>query len=1006
MDLLQCDLSQTALLLWLKGLLWWDVCVGQRVVQMQEGPLYRVRGYPVSISCNVSGFGGAPVQNFGFSIYKPTRPDIEIKIISTYDQNFAYAVYSKRVREKKIEIKRLTGSSVQLHIKTLEDDDTGEYECQTPNTDGRYLGSYFAKTQLNVVQDTLSVSSNSAVLTKTEGDPLKMECEVSSQTFQHTHLSVTWFLRRDKSSEPQRIISLNRDFTLRPGEGFKDRHRSGLMGLDKLEETTYRLSISQLQTSDQGSIYCEASEWIQDPDRSWYRIAYKSTEVFTLQVRSRDVPVDRDLFNTLIEVPKSTLQEGNALEIKCIVEAQNVLDSYFSVAWLKDDKEVARFGPTGVPSVRMSQTQRESKGELKVIKKSNRDYLLIIQPVHVEDAGSYQCRVWKEEKTAGFTPGQSYESNVEHVTIAVTNSKLAVSTPNKALTVTEGDMLRVICRVSGTSRLLSITWQHRFGQGSYSNVVSLNQGGVMEVGMRYRQRAEVGDVRVLHIMPDSFMLEIANTMLSDSGVYKCTVSEWVEATGNVEKTDSKSEEMTADVRSLDSVLCVDLKSRTVRVTENEKIELFCTVKGPKVPLSVTWKFKHPTWPSQEEIVSLFHTGIITWWKERWNYQLWTQVQPGEASYVLQVFRASRLEGGMYQCVVEAFLRENQRLLKISNELAVNVQRPDSRLSISMGPKSPVKCYIGADIRIQCNVLIATSNSSHFAVSWLFQRKGEGNHTILSADRDSIVVSGAGKRYSLRRQGAQSYELLLQRMETGDSGQYYCQVEEWLQDTHGEWYSLSPKSAMLELAVVAKQSIFSVVKDGSEVRVPEGGQVNINCTLGPGSGMPSSQYSVTWFFSPAGSSDRVALVQFDHNGVLEQRGLTTELMKRAHFHRHTPHTFGLTIQNVDVDDSGCYSCQVDEYQLNCEGSWLQTATDQSGATNITVFQTGTMTLYEDTYSLGTLPVLLVILILVLTMAVGALLYKLWRASNQSGLGKKKPADSLWAKGTPLKPQPEA
>ncbi|KAI1899723.1 hypothetical protein AGOR_G00064700 [Albula goreensis] len=946
MDLVQRSLWGSMLLLYLNGLLLWDVCFGQRVVKIQSGPLYRAKGYPVAISCNVSGFSGPAEQTFEFSVYKPARPRVELRIISTADAGFGYASHSKRVMNKDIHIQRITGSSVLFKINNLLVDDAGEYECHTPNTDPSYLGSYSAKTTVNVIQDTLSVSSIPAILSKTEGESVQLECEVSSQTFQHTHLSVSWFLQSKDASEHHPIISLARDFTLSPGEGFEDRYRAGLIRLDKVQDTTYRLSMSQLQVSDQGQLYCMAEEWIQDPDHSWYKIAHNTSGMFTLQVQPLDILADVDSFKTRIEVPKENLQEGETLVIQCTVEANNILDSYFSVVWQKDEKVMAEIGPTGVPVIGPNYNSRASEEELKLVKKSDRDYLLTIRPVRTEDSGSYRCRVWKQEKTSGsFTRSQSQESSAKQVHVSVTESKLAVSTLTTKMSVHEGDILWVTCKVSGTNGQLSISWQHKQGQDT-TDVISLGHNGVMEPGSRYRQRAETGDVRTLRATSDSFVLEIANAMVSDSGVYKCTVSEWVmEASGGVKKEGgSKSQEVTAEVRSVDSLIDAQLKSRTTQVKDNEEIELFCSVKGPKFPVTVIWKFKHSSAQSQEQVVSVHYDGVIIWWKEHQNYQLRSQVLSGETMYILKVFRASAEEAGKYQCVVEAYLRDTQKALKLSNELAVNVLKLDSLLSIRAGPQGQLQHTVGSDVLMECAILSVTVNTTRFAVSWIFQAEGGANRTLLSTDRDSVMVAGVGvgQRYSLSRPEARAYELILRQAEIDDSGRYYCLVEEWLQDPHGKWSSLALKSAMIQLIVqpqkISSEHQLRVMKTESEVKVQESEHVHLNCTLDPSSIMPTSHYSITWFFIPANSSDQMVLMKFSHEALLDYTGVNSELVKRLRFYTPARGSFSLAIQNMGVEDSGRYSCQVAEYLLNCEGQWQQKDTDQSGVTNVTVHQT--------------------------------------------------------------------
>lgn len=127
----------------------------------------------------------------------------------------------------------------------------------------------------------------STALSYTEGDALTLTCQASSNTVQHTHLSVAWYLHKISEDVPRPIISLDRDFTLNPGQGFERRHQTGLIRLDKVGEATYKLKMAQLELSDQGRIYCHVQEWIQDPDRSWYSITHKDSEKSTLNVKAK-----------------------------------------------------------------------------------------------------------------------------------------------------------------------------------------------------------------------------------------------------------------------------------------------------------------------------------------------------------------------------------------------------------------------------------------------------------------------------------------------------------------------------------------------------------------------------------------------------------------------------------------------------------------------------------------------------------------------------------------------
>ncbi|KAJ8410427.1 hypothetical protein AAFF_G00193310 [Aldrovandia affinis] len=120
----------------------------KRVVSVQSGPLIRTEGSHATIWCNVTGYKEGVEQDFEWSMYLHSAPDREIRIISTSQANYAYSVYAQRVNRKEIYVERLTGDSALLHITKLEAKDQGQFECYTPNTDGEYLGSYSAKTNL------------------------------------------------------------------------------------------------------------------------------------------------------------------------------------------------------------------------------------------------------------------------------------------------------------------------------------------------------------------------------------------------------------------------------------------------------------------------------------------------------------------------------------------------------------------------------------------------------------------------------------------------------------------------------------------------------------------------------------------------------------------------------------------------------------------------------------------------------------------------------------------
>ncbi|XP_056610571.1 immunoglobulin superfamily member 2 [Triplophysa dalaica] len=774
------------LFLCLTGLLQWDVCSGQYVVHIQKGPLYRVKGFPMSLSCNVSGFKKQLVQDFQFTVNRDSSP---IHMISTHDPNFPYAVFLSRVQKKEIEIERLTGSSVLLKINSLEMDDAGVYYCHTPNKDDVYHGTYEAETTLFVVEDTLVASySGSASVSASEGDSLPLLCQVSTQTFQHTHVSVSWFLQ-GKDTDPRPIISLDRDLTVRPGAGFEERYRSGLIRMDKVNDTTFRLKMLEVRRSDSGNIYCHAIQWIQDPDHLWKQIAQKTT-------------------------------------------------------------------------------------------------------------------------------------NACHVHITAVESKLSAVILMEKDHVIEGERLRVICSVSGFTGPLSVSWQHKKdSEESFSDIIGLTHDGVTD-------ESRGRNIQTFRSSGGNITLDINDVMTADAGQYKCIVTEWIIQNNGMRKKANTQSQKDISVKAVD--LQVTLKSRDTKRVEDSPVELICAVKGPKTPLSVNWMFIPSLSPTWRNIVSINHTGEIIWGSEQRNYQLSVQIHSSRLIFTLRIPRSSRQEQGNFTCVVNTYQKNIQKTSKNSNLLAVMVQKPDSKLTLSI-PRSSLESSVNADVKMECSVTKATTNSSRFKLSWMFK-----SQMLLTMDTDAVVRFGpaAGlemtQRFRMEKSEKQTFVLSIHQVRTSDSGEYRCEVEEWLQDPLGDWYPLGKKSDSTMLHIRDEESGFRMNKAKTELKVREGEPLTLKCSV-DGVGSDSTlRYSLFWFNQNLSSS--VPLITYTYDGRLKYNDNDEG---RFHFSSSEVGSFLLVIPRSLQEDSGHYYCQVDQYQLDCKGQWTHKASDTSGSTDVSV-----------------------------------------------------------------------
>lgn len=152
-----------------------------------------------------------------------------------------------------------------------------------------------------MIPDTLQISYSRSLTGQPvpEGAELALTCSASIQSEQLTHLSVTFGKRgggggpRSRAggevSTVREIISIDNLLGVVPGRSYKKRYDDGDITLEKRNgaggQGVYVMRIRALQPYDTGSYFCEASQWIRDPDRSWQKIAQRTLDIGNLTVQ-------------------------------------------------------------------------------------------------------------------------------------------------------------------------------------------------------------------------------------------------------------------------------------------------------------------------------------------------------------------------------------------------------------------------------------------------------------------------------------------------------------------------------------------------------------------------------------------------------------------------------------------------------------------------------------------------------------------------------------------------
>ncbi|KAJ6633890.1 hypothetical protein lerEdw1_014277 [Lerista edwardsae] len=924
------------------------------MVSIQQGRLYRANGYHITIWCNVSGYLGSQEQDFEWSIYKPSSPLMKLQIVSTRDTSFTYAVYSQHVKSGKFYIERLQGDAVLLHIKKLQDQDAGEYECEVPTTENGFVVTYSAKMDLSVIPDTLSANMKPQALIRDQGDSLELTCEVTATTAQHTHLSVAWYLLQgDTENQRKMILSLSREFVLIPGSSYTQRFSTGDIKLDKIDSKTYKLLIVKVQPSDQGEMFCEAVEWIQDPDKTWKDIARKQTSKAALTVRSLDKNVE-----VKISAAESSLLEGEVLQINCFVQGQNTQHRLFHIVWLHNAMVVASIDPYGALAFPKDSEDRYRMGHLLVTKQSNEQYILRIKPVELKDKGVYSCKVSEMEKTptGSFSATQQRSSSGISTNVKPRESHLKLTVWVDKEHIVEGDSLTFHCNVSAAENSLSMSWWHTQMESDPPVLIaSMAQDGRLELGTSYSERGAHGDLRVEKVDSFTFTLTLYNTSATaDTGLYRCEVTEWYK-----DRSWKYIQQISAKVESLRQNLDVELNSRLASVQLQEDFELFCRVSAKdtshQMPLSITWRFQPSSNISisglgYQQVVKVTARGTIEWGSAHLHFQKKTKITKSSSLSRLLVHSATWQDAGTYMCEVEAWgylaqARDSALAAAAvlpSNPVEIKVTKPESKLRIVMHAQE-LEITSNEDIDIECKIISLTKEDSHLGVAWYFLPLSPTDAApglIIRTNYSNILEYGEAfssrqqkHRFRSEKVSRHLYQLRISSVDYDVGGKYYCVAEEWLWSADSGWTKIGEVASGRTMVHFQHSENKPVIeRTNHSITASESEDVTLECLL-QSSVQSTSRFSIHWF-RESNNSNPELLVTIKNNGIIEYG--SGKMSRRLHPHSPSVGDFRLTLHNVEMADAGTFYCQVEEWRIvDCSTSRVQQATGQSGYSRVLV-----------------------------------------------------------------------
>jgi immunoglobulin superfamily protein 2/3 len=104
---------------------------------------------------------------------------------------------------------------------------------------------------------------------------------------------------------------------------------------------------------------------------------------------------------------------------------------------------------------------------------------------------------------------------------------------------------------------------------------------------------------------------------------------------------------------------------------------------------------------------------------------------------------------------------------------------------------------------------------------------------------------------------------------------------------------------------------------------------------------ASQLGVEWFVWKPNHPERETVARLSREATFHygEQAAKNNLKGRLHLESPSPGVYRLFIQNVAVQDSGTYSCHVEEWLPSPSGVWYKRAEDTAGQTAVTVMRPG-------------------------------------------------------------------
>ncbi|KAF3856546.1 hypothetical protein F7725_017269 [Dissostichus mawsoni] len=342
---------------------------------------------------------------------------------------------------------------------------------------------------------------------------------------------------------------------------YKKRYDDGEITLEKRNKEgglgEYVMKMRAVQPDDTGSYFCESTQWIRDPDRSWQKIAQRTLDIGNLTVQQ----LAESLSITSSPRGEVTLQVGAPLILTCeVLGLPAEVNSGLLVQWMKrgsDSSDGARSGGVEVEVARMSpdgvvswgdDLSRASGGSMEKV--AGGRYTLKLFSGQPLDSGVYRCVVSVYAGRANPDPSTpvTLTQRSEGVTVNLKSKDVLVAAVAQLLRgplLKRGNTITLICNITVTTtgptqaQVQWLRWpipprvikrEERPASAVTVPDPPVEEGPSLVAALMYDGVAKIyvntSDVSIDRLSAGSYRLRVHSATMDDQGMYACHAQAW------------------------------------------------------------------------------------------------------------------------------------------------------------------------------------------------------------------------------------------------------------------------------------------------------------------------------------------------------------------------------------------------------------------------------------------------------------------------------------------------